>query len=102
MPPPARRCVCQQANPDSPLPPGSDGCPVRPAAVIRPDPAELPLSTIVEAMQSDGPAEPPLVQLIAPDAARTLVDGRALLALPAAAPINPMIQLLLRSKEMSE
>lgn len=55
---PTRRCICQHENPDSPYPPGSDGCTPRrtvPAVVV--DPVALRADDVITAIQVDAASE---------------------------------------------
>jgi hypothetical protein len=56
MMPPRRRCICQNEDPNSPLPPGSDGCdPSRPAtAPTLADSLAVPAEVMTSAFQDSG------------------------------------------------
>lgn len=66
--PPTHRCSCQNEDPDSPYPPGYDGCEVR----RQPAPlgALVPIQAFASAVTADRDYVPLLERLVQSDAAR--------------------------------
>lgn len=75
MPPP-HRCICQNEDPNSPYPPGSDGCVVRPRPQPRPLSEPVTLQAMTTAVALDRSYIPAIERSIRTDARRRAGGSR--------------------------
>lgn len=78
--PPRRRCICQHEDPNSPYPPGSDGCIVEPQPRLLTEPVSL--EAVRAAVVADSGYVPQMERLVRADKLR-LPAGEQRLALEA-------------------